>query len=203
LARLSWRIPEEPATPVAERRRARIVFAGVAVDVPADAFLQASAEADAALTELVLQGMGTAKRVLDLFAGLGTFTFALAERAPVHAVDAARSAIGALSVAAARAMLADRVKAELRDLETRPLMAQELRRFDAAVFDPPRAGAKAQARALAASRVAKVVAVSCNPATFGRDARALLDGGYRLTRVVPVDQFVWSAQVELVGWFER
>jgi 23S rRNA (uracil1939-C5)-methyltransferase len=82
-------------------------------------------------------------------------------------------------------------------------MAEELRRFDAAVFDPPRAGAKAQARALADSRVTKVVAVSCNPATFGRDARALVDGGYRLARVVPVDQFVWSAQVELVAWFER
>ena len=86
---------------------------------------------------------------------------------------------------------------------TRPFMPEELRRFDAVVFDPPRAGAKAQAGALADSRVATVVAVSCNPATFGRDARALVDGGYRLTRAVPVDQFVWSTQVELVAWFER
>ena len=203
LARLSWRRCEDPLTPVAERRRPRVVFAGVAVDVPADGFLQASAEADAALSELVLAGTRSAKRILDLYAGLGTFTFALAERAPVHAVDGARPAIAALTAAAARAMLAGRVTAEVRDLEARPIMADELRRFDAVVFDPPRAGAKAQARTLAASRVAKVVAVSCNPATFGRDARALIDGGYRMTRVVPVDQFVWSAQVELVAWFER
>lgn len=203
LARLSWRIAEEPAVPVAERRRPRVVLAGVAVDLPADAFLQASAEADAVLSELILEGVGPAKRVLDLYAGLGTFTFALADRAPVHAVDGARSAIAALSAAAARAALAGRVTAEVRDLETRPVMADDLRRYDAIVFDPPRAGAKAQARALAQSRAASVVAVSCNPATFGRDARALVDGGYRLTRVMPVDQFVWSAQVELVAWFER
>ena len=203
LARLSWRLREEPATPAAERRRPRMVFAGVAVDVAADGFLQASTEADSILTELVLAGVGPAKRVLDLYAGLGTFTFALAEHAPVHAVDGSSAAIGALTAAAAGAMLGGRVTTEVRDLETRPLMAEELRRFDAAVFDPPRAGAKAQARALAGSRVTKVVAVSCNPATFGRDARALVDGGYRLTRVVPVDQFVWSAQVELVAGFER
>ena len=203
LARLSWRRHERPAVPVAERRRPRVVFAAVPVDVPADGFLQASIEADAVLTGLVRTGVGPAKRVLDLYAGLGTFTFALAERATVHAIDGARSAIGALGAAAARATLAGRVTAEVRDLETRPVMAEELRRFDAVVFDPPRAGAKAQARALASSQVARVVAVSCNPATFGRDARALVDGGYRLTRVVPVDQFVWSAQVELVAWFER
>jgi 23S rRNA (uracil1939-C5)-methyltransferase len=203
LARLSWRCGDEPVVPVAERRRPRVVFAGVSVDVPADGFLQASADADVALTELVLGGIGSARRVLDLYAGLGTFGIAIAERAQVHAVDGARAAIAALSAAAARAMLSGRITAELRDLETRPLMAEELRRFDAAVFDPPRAGAKEQALALADSGIAKVVAVSCNPATFGRDARALVDGGYRLMRVVPVDQFIWSAQVELVAQFER
>ena len=203
LARLSWRRDEEPATPLAERRRPRVIFAGVAVDLPADGFLQASAEADAVLTELVLAGVGSAKRVLDLYAGLGTFTFALAKRASVHAVDGARGAIAALTSAAARALLSGRVTAEVRDLEMRPLMREELRRFDALVFDPPRAGAKAQARALADSQVPRIVAVSCNPATFGRDARVLVDGGYRLARVVPVDQFLWSVQVELVAWFER
>jgi 23S rRNA (uracil1939-C5)-methyltransferase len=203
LARLSWRLAEETVIPLAERRRPRVVFAGVAVDVPADGFLQASAEADAVLSDLVLAGTGSAKRVLDLFAGIGTFTFALAEHAQVHAVDGSRAAVAALIGGAAHATLAGRVTAEVRDLETRPVMADELRRFDAAVFDPPRAGAKAQARALADSRLGKAVAVSCNPATFGRDARALVDGGYRMTRVVPVDQFVWSAQVELVAWFER
>jgi 23S rRNA (uracil1939-C5)-methyltransferase len=203
LARLSWRAGGEPPTPVAERRRPHIAFAGVTVDVPADGFLQASAEADSVLTELVLAGVGPAKRVIDLYAGLGTFSFALAREAPVHAVDGARSQIAALTAAGARAALGGRVSAEIRDLETRPIMADELRRYDAAVFDPPRAGAKAQARALAGSEVSRVVAVSCNPATFGRDARTLVEGGYRLTRVVPVDQFLWSAEVELVASFER
>jgi 23S rRNA (uracil1939-C5)-methyltransferase len=203
LARLSWRVDEQPPTPVAERRRPCVIFAGVAVEVPADGFLQASAEADSVLTELVLPGVGSVARVIDLYAGLGTFTFALAQRAPTHAVDGARSAIAALTSAAAHATLGGRVTAEVRDLETRPVMADELRRYDAAVFDPPRTGAKAQARALAASQMSRVVAVSCNPATFARDARTLVDGGYRLTRVMPVDQFLWSAQVELVAWFER
>jgi len=203
LARLSWRMDDEPPTPVAERRRPRVVFDGVAVDVPADGFLQASTEADAVLTELVLAGAGPAKRVLDLYTGLGTFALALARHSTVHAVDAARSAIGALNAAVARATLGGRITTETRDLDARPYTSDELGRFDAVVFDPPRAGAKAQATALAASEVPRIVAVSCNPATFGRDAHALVDGGYRLTRVVPVDQFLWSAQVELVAWFER
>lgn len=204
LARLAWRgDPKEAPTPAAERRPARVLFAGVAVDVPPDSFLQASAEADRALTGLVLGGIGAATRVADLYAGLGTFTFALAANATVHAVDGARSAITALAAAAARSGLATRVSAEMRDLEMRPLMGDELGRFDAVVFDPPRAGAKAQSEALAKSSVPRVAAVSCNPATFARDARALVDGGYRLTRVVPVDQFIWSPHVELVAWLER
>ncbi len=204
LGRLAWRgDPKEAPTPAAERRTARVVFAGVAVDVPSDSFLQASVEADRALTELVLGGVGAGTGIADLYAGLGTFTFALAARASVHAVDGARPAVSALTAAAARAGLGVRVSAEARDLEMRPLMADELRRFDAVVFDPPRAGAKAQSEALAASTVPRVVAVSCNPATFARDARALVDGGYRLTRVVPVDQFIWSPHVELVAWLER
>ena len=121
----------------------------------------------------------------------------------MHAIDGSRAAIAALTSAASRAALNGRITAEVRDLEARPIMADEFRRFDAVVFDPPHAGAKAQAQALAGSKVLRVAAVSCNPATFGRDARALVDGGYRLTRVVPIDQFLWSAQVELVAWFER
>jgi 23S rRNA (uracil1939-C5)-methyltransferase len=204
LARLSWRVGEKDApTPAAERRPARAVLGGVTVEVPADSFLQASVEAEEVLTELVLAGVGDAKRVADLHAGLGTFTFAFAARAAVLAVDGSRAAIAALAAAAARAQLAHSVSAETRDLDARPLLADELRRFDAVVFDPPRAGAAAQAAALAASTVPRVVAVSCNPATFARDARLLVDGGYRLTRVVPVDQFLWSPHVELVASFER
>ena len=204
LARLSWRVGEKDTpTPAAERRPARVVLAGVAVDVPADSFLQASVEAERVLTELVLAGVGAAERIADLHAGLGTFTFALAARAAVLAVDGSRAAIAALALAAAKARLAHAVATETRDLDARPLLADELRRFDAVVFDPPRAGAAAQAAALAASDVPRVVAVSCNPATFARDARLLIDGGYRLARVVPVDQFLWSPHVELVASFER
>ena len=127
----------------------------------------------------------------------------IAERAAVHAVEGARPAAAALAAAAARAGLGGRLTGERRDIEARPLTADELAGFDAVVFDPPRAGAKAQSAVLAASAVPRVVAVSCNPASFARDARLLVDGGYRLARVQPIDQFVWSPHVELVAWFER
>ncbi len=203
LARLSWRAPgaAEP-TPAAIRRRPRVVFSGVPVELPPDAFLQASAEAEAMLVRAVLAGIAAAERVVDLYAGLGTFSFALARRAVVHAVDGSRAAIAALAAAAARAGI-HRLGSECRDLEARPLLPEELARFDAAVFDPPRAGAKDQAAALARSALRRIVAVSCNPASFARDARLLVDGGFRLTRVQPVDQFLWSPHVELVAWFER
>jgi 23S rRNA (uracil1939-C5)-methyltransferase len=204
LARLAWRATtgDEAATPAAVRRPPRVVLSGVPVDLPYDAFLQASVEAEAALTADVLAGVDAAARVADLYAGIGTFTFALAERAAVHAVEGARPAAAALAAAASRAGLG-RVTSERRDLETRPLRAEELAGFDAVVFDPPRAGARAQSMALAAARVPRVVAVSCNPASFARDARLLVDGGYRLARVQPIDQFVWSPHVELVACFER
>jgi 23S rRNA (uracil1939-C5)-methyltransferase len=203
LARLVWRTPTsgEP-TPVAIRRTPRVTFSGVAVDLPFDAFLQASIEAERVLVEAVLAGVGAAERVLDLYAGLGTFTFALAQRAAVHAVEASPSALRALASATARATLG-RITSEARDLEKRPLMADELARFEAVVFDPPRAGAAAQCAALARTRVPRIVAVSCNPASFARDARTLIDGGYRLTDLKPIDQFVWSPHIELVGCFER
>jgi 23S rRNA (uracil1939-C5)-methyltransferase len=203
LARLSWRAPDaaEP-TPAAIRRPPRVIFSGVPVELPPDAFLQASPEAEAMLVRAVLAGIGAADRVVDLHAGLGTFSFALAQRAAVHAVDGARPAVAALAAAAARAGI-HRLGSECRDLEARPLLPEELARFDAAVFDPPRAGAKEQAAALARSGLRRIVAVSCNPASFARDARLLVDGGFRLTRVQPVDQFLWSPHVELVASFER
>ncbi len=203
LARLAWRAPEMGApVPAAIRRPPRIVLSGVPVDLPAEAFLQASAAAEAALAAEALAGIGKASRVADLYAGLGTITFALAPRAAVHAVEGAREAAAALTAAAARAGL-QRVTVERRDLEARPLSPAELAPFEAVVFDPPRAGAKAQSAALARSAVPRLVAVSCNPASFARDARLLVDGGYRLERVQPIDQFVWSPHVELVAWFQR
>jgi len=204
VARLAWRTAgDEMATPAAVRRPPRVTLSGVPVDLPFDAFLQASVEAEGALTADVSAGVGAAARVADLYAGIGTFTFALAARAAVHAVEGARPAAAALAAAATRAGLGGRVTSERRDLDARPLTAAELAGFDAVVFDPPRAGARMQSAALAAAHVPRVVAVSCNPASFARDARLLVDGGYRLTRVQPIDQFVWSPHVELVAFFER
>ena len=208
LARLSYRVgtgrgKDSAAVPVALRRPVRVTFAGVAVDLPGESFLQASAEADTALSGAVLGQLGEARRVADLYAGLGTFTFALAQQSTVHAVEGDGDAVKALKHAASRAHLVDRVTVEERDLARLPLAPHELARFDAVVFDPPRIGAMAQSRALAASKVPVIVAVSCNPATFARDARMLSDGGYRLGRVLPIDSFLWSAQLELAARFEK
>ncbi len=197
LARLSWRMADDAPSPIVQRRPVQIDFSGTTVDLPPDCFLQATKNSETAIRDHVLAGIGDARIVADLYSGVGTFGVALAKRAKVHAVDSNAAAIAALR----RADPA--ITADVRDLERRPLSADELKRFDAVVFDPPYAGAVAQAKELARSGVRRVVAVSCNPASFARDARALVDGGYRLTRVVPVDQFLWSAEVELVAWFER
>jgi 23S rRNA (uracil1939-C5)-methyltransferase len=203
LARLSWRVAAvEMPTPLAVRRTPRVIFSGVPVDLPVEAFLQASIEAERVLVAEVLAAVGTAEHVLDLYAGLGTFTFALAQKSAVHAVDGSPSAVAALAAAARHAALA-RVTSEVRDLTRRPLLPEELARFDAVVFDPPRAGAAVQCAILARSRVPRIVAVSCNPASFARDARALTEGGYRLSYLKPIDQFVWSPHVELVARFDR
>jgi 23S rRNA (uracil1939-C5)-methyltransferase len=188
---------------VVERRPARIVIAGVPAPFPSGAFQQATAEGEAALQAFVATAVVDAKRVLDLYSGLGTFTFPLAKAgARVHAVDVGKAEIAALGEAARGAMLHG-VTAEQRDLERRPFAADALADVDAVVFDPPRAGAAAQAERLAASKVPRVVAVSCNPASFARDARLLIDGGYRLTRLRPVDQFRWSPHLELAAAFAR
>jgi 23S rRNA (uracil1939-C5)-methyltransferase len=198
LARLTrhGELVAQSATPTVPVGRAEVAL-------PAGGFLQATAEGETVLTRLALAHVGGAKSVLDLFCGIGPFALRLAERARVTAVDSDGAAIAALSRAAARAPGLKPVAAHTRDLFRRPLMANELESFDAVVFDPPRQGAEAQARALAASRVPVVAAVSCNPATFARDARILVDGGYRLAGVTPVDQFRYSPHVELVAQFRR
>jgi 23S rRNA (uracil1939-C5)-methyltransferase len=173
------------------------------VTLPPGAFLQATAEGEAALARLVDAATAKAKAVADLFCGVGPFALRLAERARITAVYSDTGAAAALAKAAGTASGLKPIDAQLRDLFRRPFTAKELSQFDAVVFDPPRQGAPAQARELSASKVPIVVAVSCNPATFARDARILIDGGYRLTRVTPVDQFRYSAHVELVGVFER
>jgi 23S rRNA (uracil1939-C5)-methyltransferase len=170
--------------------------------LPPGAFLQATAAGEVILARLVAEHVGKAKAVADLFCGVGPFALRLAERARVTAADSDADAIAALRQAAKTPGLKP-IEAEGRDLFRRPLSPDELKSFDAVVFDPPRQGAEAQVRQLAASRAPVVVAVSCNPATFARDARILADGGYRLMSVTPVDQFHYSAHVEIVAKLAR
>jgi 23S rRNA (uracil1939-C5)-methyltransferase len=178
-------------------------LSGAGVKLPPGAFLQASREAESALVELVGEGIGTATRVADLFAGLGTFTFALTRTAAVDAYEADEAALAALAEAARRTPKLKPVRTFARDLFRSPLSPKELQVYDAVVFDPPRAGASAQATELAKSRVPKLVAVSCNPGTLARDLRVLVDGGYRVARIVPVDQFLFSPHIEVVAHLVR
>jgi 23S rRNA (uracil1939-C5)-methyltransferase len=178
-------------------------FGEANVVLPPRAFLQAAPAAEAEMVRLVTAAAAGAKRVADLFCGLGTFTFPLAERAPVLAVDGDKQAIAALQGAAKRAPGLKPIDTKVRDLFREPLAGKELEGFEAVVFDPPRAGAAAQAAALAGSKVQTVIAVSCNPATLARDARILIDGGFKLEAVTPIDQFLYSPHVEAVAVFRR
>jgi 23S rRNA (uracil1939-C5)-methyltransferase len=187
---------------IAQRAAPMVRIGKAQVELPPGSFLQATAEGESVLARLVAEHVGKAKAIADLFCGVGPFALRLAERARVVAMDADAAAIAALRQAAPAPGLKP-VEADARDLFRRPLLPAELKRFEAVVFDPPRQGAEAQARELAASKVERIVAVSCNAATFARDARILVGGGYRLTAVTPVDQFRHSAHVEIVGKFER
>jgi 23S rRNA (uracil1939-C5)-methyltransferase len=188
---------------VAQRAVPTLRMGRVNVALPPGGFLQATAAGEQALAEFALAQTVEARRIADLFAGVGPFALRLAERAAVMAVDGDAAAVTALSRAAAATPGLKPVSTERRDLFRRPLLARELARFDAVVFDPPRPGAENQARELAAAAVPLVIAVSCNPTTFARDARILVDGGYRLATVVPIDQFRFSAHVEIAARFER
>ena len=182
-----------------EPQPATVTLGGIGVGFPPGAFLQATQDGEAALVAAVLEATAGGSRVADLFAGLGTFATAL--RGQVTAAEASRDAVLALKVAASRA--GKPLIAEHRDLYRRPYDEGELKAFDAVVIDPPRAGAVEQARELAASPVSRVAYVSCNPATFARDAEMLVAGGYKLDWVRPVGQFRWSTHVELAAAFSR
>lgn len=198
LARLSW----EGET-VVERAPPAQSFGRTRVVPPPGAFLQATAEGEAALLKEVRAIVGGAGAVVDLFSGCGTFALPLAERAAVHAVEGDAAMLAALDRGWRHGQGMRPVTTEVRDLFRNPLDADELARFGAAVIDPPRAGARAQIAALAASTVPVVAHVSCNPATFARDAKTLVAGGFTLSRVQVVDQFIWSPHIELVGHFTR
>jgi 23S rRNA (uracil1939-C5)-methyltransferase len=173
------------------------------VPLPPGAFLQATAEGENVLARMVTQYARKAKNVADLFAGIGTFALRLAEQARVAAADSESSAVKALEQAAGKASGLKPVATQTRDLFRRPFMSAEMKAFDAVVFDPPRQGAEAQARELAKSAVPIVIAVSCDAATFARDSKILIGGGYKLDAVTPVDQFRYSHHVEIVAKFER
>jgi 23S rRNA (uracil1939-C5)-methyltransferase len=181
-----------------------LTIGGVEVEIAPGLFLQAVPEAERLLADLCVAALPKrAKKVADLFSGVGTLTFPLARHASVAAFDSDRRAINALAGAMRHAQGLKPVTARVRDLYRDPLSARELAEFDAVVLDPPRAGAADQAERLAKSKVPVVIAVSCNPATLARDARTLIDGGYRMGPVTPIDQFLFSPHVEAVTVFRR
>ncbi len=198
LARISWRGSLGPE-PVSQRRQPVYRFGPATVAPPPNAFLQPSKEGESAIVSAACRALSGAGRIADLYAGCGALTFPFSSIAPTHAFESDAEMVAAIHRAAG-----DRpVTASVRDLARMPLATSELSEFDAVVFDPPRAGAKTQAAMLAASSVRVVVAISCNPATLARDLRLLVDGGYRLESVLPIDQFPWSPHVEIVATLRR
>jgi 23S rRNA (uracil1939-C5)-methyltransferase len=193
---LNGEILVEPSKPMVE-------FGGVQVSPPPGSFTQATKPAEEAMAELVIAHAGKAKRIADLFAGSGTFSLRLARIGRVHAVEAEAKALAALDHAARNTQGLKPVTVEKRDLFRRPLMTQEFKPYDAVVFDPPRAGAEFQCQELARSAVKKIVAVSCNPLTLARDLAILVEGGYWITQVTPIDQFLWTSHVEVVATLEK
>lgn len=191
--------------PLAQHAKPQLRMGDAMVFPPPGAFLQPTAEGEAALAALALEALdGGGKKVVDLFCGLGTFALRAARSVAVHAVDSEMALLQALKEAADSTVGALRpITTARRDLLRTPLSAMELKTFDAAILDPPRAGARMQALELAKSRIARIASVSCDASTFARDARTLIDGGFRLTRVTPVDQFRWTPHVEIVAAFER
>lgn len=200
LCRISWQAGSE-WEPVAQRRPARVRFGQVTVNPPPNAFLQPSRKGETAIVDLMCNAMAQAKPALiaDFYAGCGALTFPLSAYGRVTAFEGNDEMADAIARAAGQTP----VTVERRDLVRQPLSALELNTFDAAVFDPPRAGARPLAEALAHSTIPTVVAVSCNPSTLGRDLRLLIDGGYRIEGVTPIDQFPWSSHLEAVAVLRR
>lgn len=184
-------------------RQPRMTFGRATVPLPPAAFLQAAPAAEAAMVSRAVEAVRGAKKVADLFCGAGTFTFPLAEVAGVIAADSSAASIAALKAGVSTAQGLKTIEAQARDLFRRPLSPYDLKGCEAIVIDPPRAGALEQTQQLPGTKAGLVVGVSCNPQTFARDARILIDAGFRLEKVTPIDQFLWSTHVELVGVFRR
>jgi 23S rRNA (uracil1939-C5)-methyltransferase len=188
---------------IVEPRKPVLSFGKVPVFLAPGGFLQAVPHVEEAMAALVCAHFAKSKKVADLFAGAGSFTFRLAEKSAVHAVESDAGSVAALNQAWKHVQGLKPISAEKRDLFRRPLMAFDLKAYDGLVFDPPRAGAEAQCAILAKSAVRRVAAVSCNPVTLARDLRILIDGGYRLLSVAAFDQFLWSPHVETVALLEK
>ncbi len=202
VARLSWGQRRSAETVVA-RRVPRLRLGEVEVEPPPGAFLQATIPSEATLRTAARIWLADASRVVDLYAGIGTLSLGLLPQRRVTLIEGDHAAVDAVKAGLRKAGFEGAGSGVLRDLASDPLRAAELDTFDAAIFDPPRAGAPAQAAEMAQSRLPIIVAVSCNPRSFARDARRLVDGGYRLEQLMPVDQFLWSAHVELAALFRR
>jgi 23S rRNA (uracil1939-C5)-methyltransferase len=197
VARISWRpgmrsLPE----PVCHRRSFTARFGETLVNLPPGGFLQATEQGEVALAGVVAGALPSGGATLDLFSGSGTFSFVAATKGRVHAAEGNEAAVSAI-----RAVRHKSVTGEVRDLFRDPVT--DFSGFDAAIFDPPYVGGEAQAAALARSGLPLVIGIACNPVSFARDARLLADGGYRIERLVPVDQFLWSAEVEVAAVFRR
>lgn len=202
IARLSWRFRDRDEPEIIAQHAPAIKRSGdLSVELPTAAFLQPSAEGETALVAAVTEPLGQTLKIADLYAGCGTFSGPLLKHGHVHAVEGDAVSVAALTKAA-RAANAN-LSAEQRNLMDNPLSEKELNKYDAVVFDPPRAGAAAQAARLAASKVKLAIGVSCNPATFARDAKILCDGGYTLRSLQIIDQFTWSAHIEIAATFSR
>jgi 23S rRNA (uracil1939-C5)-methyltransferase len=188
---------------ITEQATPSVRFGKAKVALPLESFLQPTREGEAALLAKVREALGNAKSIADFFAGCGTFSLPLAENAKIHAVEQDKPALAALAEAARNTQGLKPVTTEARDLFKIPVSGDELKPFDAALLDPPRAGAQAQVAALAVSKIKRIAYVSCNAASFARDARVLADAGFKMSAVTPVDQFLWSSHIELVAGFRR
>jgi 23S rRNA (uracil1939-C5)-methyltransferase len=201
LARLSWGKEREP---VAARRTPHLSFGGTKVPIPPGAFLQPSEEGERIIVEHVRRWVGEAKSVLDLFAGCGSLGLSLPENIRLHAVEGEATLAESLQAGARQAGRGSVVSVERRDLVKKPVTAAEMERFEVVIFDPPRPGAAAQAREIAkAKKPKKVIAISCNPATFAHDAFLLSQGGWEMEEVLPLDQFPFTAHLEVLAIFRR
>ena len=198
LARLAWK--DEVIVTI---RQPAQTFGSVTVVPPSGSFLQATPQAEKMMAQTVIECVGDATAVLDLFAGVGTFALQLANTSKVHAVEGDAEMMAALDTGWRKSSGLKHVSTETRDLFRRPLLPDEMAKFDVIVIDPPRAGAQAQFTEIAQSNIAKVVSISCNPVSFARDAAILTGAGYRLRQLWVVDQFRWSSHIEVIGYFEK